>query len=180
MIDTRKLDRDEIVQILWQERRVNQVMLQFGRALDLHDWDMYANCFLEEFDVDFTMLTGMPPVRVNRNLWAEFADAVLGPLVVHHSYFNHAITLNDDGTASSLQYFSARHHRDTLRGEARYNQHGWYEVDYVEQDGRWWISKIVQKYQFTTGNEAVLSVTDPRAGAIAERIFGAPAAEPQS
>ena len=31
---------DEIVRELWDRQQISDVMLRFGRGLDLHDWDM--------------------------------------------------------------------------------------------------------------------------------------------
>ena len=31
-----------MVRQLWDRQQISDVMLRFGRGLDLHDWDMYA------------------------------------------------------------------------------------------------------------------------------------------
>ena len=52
---------DEIVRELWDRQQISDVMLRFGRGLDLHDWDMYAATLTDPFEVDFFDLTGRPP-----------------------------------------------------------------------------------------------------------------------
>ncbi len=43
---------------LMDRQRITDVMLRFGRGLDLHDWDMYASTLADPFEVDFFDLTG--------------------------------------------------------------------------------------------------------------------------
>ncbi len=38
----RDLSTAEMVRDLWDRQQITDVMLRFGRGLDLHDWDMYA------------------------------------------------------------------------------------------------------------------------------------------
>ncbi len=37
------------VQILWDRQEISDVMPRFGRALDLHDWDLYASTLDDPF-----------------------------------------------------------------------------------------------------------------------------------
>ncbi len=46
---------------LMDRQRITDVMLRFGRGLDLHDWDMYASTLADPFEVDFFDLTGRAP-----------------------------------------------------------------------------------------------------------------------
>ena len=41
------------VQVLWDRQEISDVMLHFGRGLDLHDWDLYASTLHDPFEVDF-------------------------------------------------------------------------------------------------------------------------------
>ena len=49
------------VQVLWDRQEISDVMLRFGRGLDLHDWDLYASTLHDPFEVDLFDLTGRPP-----------------------------------------------------------------------------------------------------------------------
>jgi hypothetical protein len=49
---------DEMIRELWDRQQISDVMLRFGRGLDLHDWDMYAATLTDPFEVDFFDLTG--------------------------------------------------------------------------------------------------------------------------
>ena len=39
------------VQVLWDRQEISDVMLRFGRGLDLHDWDLYAATLHDPFEV---------------------------------------------------------------------------------------------------------------------------------
>jgi hypothetical protein len=41
---------DDMVRELWDRQQISDVMLRFGRGLDLHDWDMYAATLTDPFD----------------------------------------------------------------------------------------------------------------------------------
>jgi len=52
-----------MVRELWDRQQISDVMLRFGRGLDLHDWELYAATLTDPFEVDFGDLTGRPPAR---------------------------------------------------------------------------------------------------------------------
>lgn len=166
------MDDDRKLWVLWNEREIDRLMLQFGRALDTHDWPLYQACFLDTFDVDFRDLTGAPPTRVGSALWTQFAQAVLQPLRVHHQYSNHVITFDDDDHARSVLYHVSRHFKAVSRGSSTNYQHGWYENEYQRTAGGWRISRLCHRFQWVDGNDSLLDVTDPEAAAITARVFG--------
>jgi len=158
--------------VLWNEREINRLMLQFGRSLDTQDWPRYEACFLSEFDLDFRDLTGAAPTRVLASLWVEFARVVLKPLKAHHQYSNHAITFHGDSEASSVQYHVSHHFKPTARGASTNYQYGWYENEFRRTADGWRISRLCHKFQWVDGNDSLLAITDPEAVAIAARVFG--------
>jgi hypothetical protein len=40
----------EMVRQLWDRQQISDVMLRFGRGLDLHDWDLYAATLTDPFE----------------------------------------------------------------------------------------------------------------------------------
>ena len=62
-LSRKSLSTDEIVRELWDRQQISDVMLRFGRGLDLHDWDMYAATLTDPFEVDFFDLTGRSPAN---------------------------------------------------------------------------------------------------------------------
>jgi hypothetical protein len=65
---------EEMVRELWDRQQITDVMLRFGRGLDLHDWDMYAATLTDPFEVDFFDLTGRPTAVTTPKVWARFAE----------------------------------------------------------------------------------------------------------
>ena len=86
-------DRDAVLMELLDRQHISDVMLRFGRALDLHDWDMYAATLADPFEVDFFDLTGKPPAMTTPAKWARLARANLERLIVMHQYSNFHITV---------------------------------------------------------------------------------------
>lgn len=168
MDDARKL------QLLWDKLAIDQLMLQFGRALDQHDWTAYRDCFADEIEVDFADLTGRPPVRVAADRWTDFARAALDPVRCLHQYSNHLVHVQGD-SATSVLYMEAKHFRATDRGGSENVQHGWYENDFARIDGRWRITRLRQRLAWVTGNEGVLDLGRPEVGTAFAAVFGAPA-----
>ena len=87
---------EEMVRDLWDRQQISDVMLRFGRGLDLHDWDMYAATLTDPFEVDFFDLTGRAPATTTPKIWAHFASACLERLIVMHQYSNFHINLHGD------------------------------------------------------------------------------------
>ena len=66
---------EEMVRELWDRQQISDVMLRFGRGLDLHDWDMYAATLTDPFEVDFFDLTGRAPERQAVAAWLGESSA---------------------------------------------------------------------------------------------------------
>lgn len=163
-------NRDQVLTELLDRQRIGEVMLRFGRGLDLHDWDMYAATLDDEFDVDFTDLTGMPPARSNPKDWAEFASVCLERLVVHHQYSNFSIDISGD-EAVGVFYYIARHRMPSRHGGDDYTQYGWYDNSFRKTDSGWKITKLKHSFQWCDGNPTLIDVTDPQFQAAAGKIF---------
>ncbi len=155
---------------LSERAAIDQLMLRFGRALDLHDWPMYRSTFLDRIEVDFRDLTGQPPAVVDADLWTEFARLLLSPLKVHHQYSNHVIALDGDA-ATSVLYHASRHHRAGDRGSSENVQYGWYENSYVRTDHGWRIARLKHCFQWVEGNDRLLEANDPELNEVSRRLF---------
>ena len=145
---------------LWEERQIEKVMLRFGRALDVGDWEAYRACFIPELLIDFERLTGFPEVRVSADLWTKFAKAIQTPVRRHHAYSNFHTRI--DGTrAEQTVYFTARVWRATDLGLNYYAQVGWYDISYIRSDGTWLMERLKHDFQWIEGNGALLDVSAP-------------------
>ncbi len=129
-----------MVRQLWDRQQISDVMLRFGRGLDLHDWDMYAATLTDPFEVDFFDLTGRPPAVTTPKVWARFASACLERLVVMHRYSNFHINVDGD-QADGVFYHISRHRMPNRFGDDHYTQYGWYENSFRRTAEGWKISR---------------------------------------
>ena len=165
----------DLLRELWDRTEIDQLMLRFGRALDLHDWPMYRATFTDRIDVDFRDLTGQPPSTVDADLWTDFARLILTPVTVLHQYSNHVIHIDGDG-ATSILYHVSRHHRANDRGASENVQYGWYDNGYTRTPQGWRISRLKHCFQWVEGNDRLLENSDPEFADVSRRVFarGAP------
>lgn len=95
------------IQGLVDRQDITDVMLRFGRGLDLHDWDLYAATLCDSFEVNFFDLTGLQTATTTPEKWARFAASCLQRLTVHHQYSNFSIRLSGD-EAEGIFYHVSR------------------------------------------------------------------------
>ncbi|MDP9260210.1 MAG: nuclear transport factor 2 family protein [Actinomycetota bacterium] len=165
-------DHDTMVRELWDRQQITDVMLRFGRGLDIHDWDLYANTLADPFEVDFYDLTGRPATTTTPDVWAKFASACLERLLVMHQYSNFHIDLDGD-RASGIFYHVSRHRLPSRHGGDQYTQYGWYENSFGRGEGGWKITRLKHTFQWCDGNPTLIDLTDPDWQAAAAAVFGA-------
>jgi hypothetical protein len=163
-------NRDAVLTELLDRQRINEVMLRFGRALDLHDWAMYAATLDDEFDVNFFDLTGQPPARTTPAAWSRFAAACLDRLTLMHQYSNFSINVRGD-EADGVFYYIARHRFPNRFGADDYTQYGWYENSFRKTASGWKITKLKHSFQWSDGNPTLIDATDPEWQAAAAAVF---------
>jgi len=161
---------EEMVRQLWDRQQVGDVMLRFGRGLDLHDWDLYAATLCDTFEVDFLDLTGMAPTKTTPAVWARFASACLQRLTLMHQYSNFHINLDGD-VADGVFYYIARHRFPNRHGGDDYTQYGWYENSFQRTADGWKISKLKHSFQWCDGNPTLIDQSDPDWQAAAAAVF---------
>jgi hypothetical protein len=160
----------QMLETLWAKSQIEQVMLNFGRALDMGDWRLYRSCFTDRIQVDFQRLTGQPEVTVDADLWTRFAEIILTPVRRHHQYSNMSVTLDGD-RAKAIIYMVASHWKSTDTGAAEYVQNGWYENSFQRFDGVWKMTRLVHTYQWISGNGGLFDFSDPALVEIMGRVF---------
>jgi SnoaL-like domain len=165
---------EEMVRQLWDRQQISDVMLRFGRGLDLHDWDMYAATLTDPFEVDFFDLTGRAPATTTPKIWANFASACLQRLIVMHQYSNFHINLHGD-VADGVFYHVSRHRFPNRHGDDHYTQYGWYENSFRRTGDGWKISKLKHCFQWCDGNPTLIDLSDPEWQKAAAAVFGAAA-----
>ena len=162
---------EDMVRELWDRQQISDVMLRFGRGLDLHDWELYPGTLTDPFEVDFGDLTGRPPATTTPKVWARFASACLERLVVMHQYSNFHITLRGD-EADGVFYHVSRHRLPNRYGDDQYTQYGWYENSFRRTTAGWKISRLKHTFQWCDGNPTLIDVSDPAWQEAAAAVFG--------
>jgi SnoaL-like domain len=162
---------EEIVRELWDREQITDVMLQFGRSLDLKDWETYASTLTNPFIVDFRDLTGLAPVQTTPEVWAAFASACLERLTVMHQYSNFHIQTNGD-QAEGVFYHVSRHRLPNIHGDDHYTQYGWYENSFTRTPEGWKISRLKHGFQWCDGNPTLIDQSDPDWQKAAAAVFG--------
>ncbi len=165
------LTLEKKVELLWDKLAITDLMHAFGRGLDLHDWALYQSTLCDELTVDFSRLTGNPPVQTTAADFAGFADAVLSPLTVHHQYSNANIKVNGDNATGKI-YMVARHlNTDTGQWNTQY---GWYENEFVRADGDygWKISVLKHDFQWLAGVHDLIDMNSDAAQHALKNVFG--------
>jgi len=161
---------DEKIDALWQRAAIETVMLDFGRALDLGDWELYRQCFADRVRVDFERLTGFPEIEVDADVWTRFADLALAPVRRHHQYSNFSARIDGD-KATATTYMVARHFRMTDRGSAENVQYGWYENDFEKRADSWRIVRLSHQFQWVSGNDGLFDFNEPALAAQMALVF---------
>lgn len=162
---------DTQLQQMWDQQKVERLMLRFGRGLDTNDMDLYASCFTDPFTVDFSDLTGLAPAETTPDAWAEFARLSLGNLRVMHQYSNFSIDISGD-TATGVIYHVSRHRLPNLKGGDQYTQYGSYENDFVRTAEGWKITYLRHRTSWCDGNPTLIDMSDPAWQASVQKVFG--------
>jgi hypothetical protein len=161
---------EEKADLLWERAEVKQVMLDFGRALDTGNWDLYLSCLADRIRLDFERLTGFPEIEIGAEAWTRFAELALGPVRRHHQYSNFSVQIDGD-RAQAVTYMVARHFKMTDRGASENTQYGWYDTSFEKQSGAWKITRLSHQFSWVAGNDALLDFSDPELAAHMATVF---------
>jgi SnoaL-like domain len=156
--------------LLWERSEIERVMLNFGRALDRGDWELYRTCLADRIRVDFERLTGFPEVEVDAEAWARFAELALSPVRRHHQYSNFIARIDGD-CATATTYMVARHFKMTDRGAAENTQYGWYDNSFEKHGGVWKIARLSHQFCWVSGNDGLFDFAEPAVAAQMAIVF---------
>lgn len=165
------MDIEAKVQLLMDKMEITELMHAFGRGLDLHDWEAYASCFEDQFNVDFEELTGLQPARVDRGDWTDFARVCLASLKLHHVYSNGSISVSND-RASGVIYMISRQWRPDEGNTSWTTQYGWFENEFRKHGEAWKISRLSLKISHISGDPSVMPLDSPEAKQALSKLFG--------
>ncbi len=160
----------EMTTVLWDERAIQNAMLEFGRTLDAGDWEGHRACLKEVVAMDFKRLTGFDVVRVRADDWVEFAKQILSPVRRHHTYTNFRPRIEGDRAFLTLKQTS-RHWKSSDTGNSDYTQYGSYDVWFDRVGESWKIDYLKHDFVWSDGNNALFDMREPALVAALERVF---------
>ncbi len=167
------MDQNEKLASIIFKDEIRTTIHRYGRSLDLKDWDLFRSCVAETYLLDFTRLTGMPPVLVHVDTVVKWANAFFRPLRTHHTYSNDDIEILSPQRARAHVYMTSRHWRSTDLGESTNTQYGWYDFHFARLDGRWIIDRIKHDFAWIDGNGGLIDFTDTEMKDAASEVFSA-------
>ncbi len=137
-------------------QRVEDAVVRMFVATDERDWPALETCFTDPFVLDMTSMTGGDPATMTpRDVARAWAEGFRALDHVHHQVGNFRTTVA--GTRASVRcYGTAYHHREAVtRGPKTRTFVGTYELDLVEESGRWRIARLRFLLKFIDGNLAL-------------------------
>lgn len=145
---------DPGTQLQWLVDRaaINDLLIDFGRALDDKDWEGYAANYTEDGELSITPTVA----HTGRTGMAEFVAASLGNFAgTHHLSSNYAITIDGD-TATTRSYLLAAHIFDADEPGRHADAAGWYRCTLQRTAEGWRFRKVAFEFRYLAGEPLVL------------------------
>jgi hypothetical protein len=127
-------------QVAWlvAVEEVRQLKARYCRAVDLKLWDVFADLFTDDLQIDFAESTSNPMTK------DQFVESVrrhfTGAVSVHHAHVPEIEIVDDTHARAICPMFDFV---DAADGSGYESHTGWghYTEEYRKVDGRWYISR---------------------------------------
>ncbi|WP_424950514.1 nuclear transport factor 2 family protein [Deinococcus sp.] len=133
---------------------ISERVINYARAIDLAEWDLFADCFTDPVHIDFSE-AGMPASDFPREQFVGFARMGLSGFAARqHLSPNHVTEFDvaDPDRATCHSYMYAQHFLpDSEHGEF-YLMRGWYTNQMRRTAEGWKIERLVQHVSWLEGN----------------------------
>lgn len=136
---------------------IEELRYRYGRALDQHDWSLFASLFAEEVDADFSAF-GIPAGPIPRASVVELMKHSFRRegMRSHQVYSNFEIALRGD-EATAVSSLVGRHLLPGFAGGETFTIHARYHDRLVRTPEGWKLSGVRLEVLFTEGNLAIVS-----------------------
>jgi hypothetical protein len=138
---------------------ISEVVIKYGVAVDHRDWTMFADCFTDPVDTDYSGL-GSPPQEWERGAFVENIRVHLsGFTATQHNSPNHIIEFDDDKPDHAVckSYMYAQHHLAGSPNGEFYLARGYYDNHMLRTPDGWRIQRIVQRVSWQDGNTSAVA-----------------------
>lgn len=154
---------DDRTQYLLDRAEISDVICNYARGVDSHDWTLFRSCFADEIEADFSSLGDMGHFRGSADKWVKLARGLMEALdATQHLMGNIQVEVNGD-EAVGRSYLQAQHvHAEDLGGN-QYIIAGHYRWDMVRTPQGWRVRRYSLTKQWTSGNRFVFTAAMERA-----------------
>src|SRR5262245_28147680 len=95
---------------LVERQAVVDTVIQYATGIDRRDWDLYAACFTDPCEFDFSSWSGGVPVSMSPATWAARVRSVNGNFdATQHLSTNHVVTWDGPDRATCVSEMHAQH-----------------------------------------------------------------------
>lgn len=154
------------VQRLEDRFAISDTVINYARAIDSADWELFASLFTDPVHIDFSQ-AGMPAADLPRDQFVAFAAAGLSGFDGRqHLSPNHVVTWDDSDTdqATCVSYMYAQHHLEDAEGGDFYLMRGSYTNRMLRTADGWRIAHLTQHVSWNDGNERLPQLAMAAAG----------------
>ncbi len=103
------MDEHELERLVDRQAIVD-VVVQYATGVDRRDWELYARCFTDPCEFDFSGWRGQPAVKMAPHEWAAKVRATNGNFdTTQHLSTNHVVTFETDDRARCVSNMHAQH-----------------------------------------------------------------------
>ena len=152
-------DLESRIRRLEDRIQISEQVIKYAMGVDRRDWAMFADCFTDPVDADFSG-GGAPAAPVSRaDLVGRVSTALSGFTATQHISPNHVIEFDasDPDRAICHSYMYAQH---LLRGSGNgefYLLHGSYTNHMLRTTDGWRIEGIIQHRSWEYGNTGAVT-----------------------
>ncbi len=95
---------------LVDRQAVVDVVIRYATGVDRRDWVLYASCFTDPCEFDFSAWRGEPVIVATPTEWATKVRSTNGNFdTTQHLSTNHVVTFEDADAATCVSYMHAQH-----------------------------------------------------------------------
>ncbi len=156
------------VEPLADRQAIVDVIVQYATGVDRRDWELYAACFTDPCEFDFSAWNEQPATSMRPEEWARKVRSVNGNFeTTQHLSTNHVVTFEAVDAATCVSYMQAQHwfssQRLTELGHASDAPRwctlgGFYTNSIVKTDRGWRIRRCQLDVTWVTGDPTIFDI----------------------
>jgi hypothetical protein len=146
---------------------VVDVVVQYATGVDRRDWALFAACFTDPCEFDFSSWNGQAPALLPVREWVQKVRSVNGNFdATQHLSTNHVVTL-DTAEATCVSYMQAQHWFSAERlnelghgsdGPRWCTLGGFYTNSLVRTPDGWRVSRCQLTVTWITGDPSIFDI----------------------